>query len=276
MSAPAHPVRLDRLSALLEGLAPEVWVTAHGPSGAAVHQAAQAKPGLVVYLLTEGQADWQWDGGHRRVAAPSMLMCRTDLRHSLIGTDALALQRLVRVEAALPGPLGELLLQALAQPHTVSLVDAEPSLMLTAQLLSSELQQARCGQAALLQRAGHILFIGVLRQIVAHPQAQAGGVLSGLSDPRLARALVAVHTHPQSAWTLSRLAQEAGMSRTAFAQRFREVMHLTPGRYLQTVRLAMARSAIASGRSLKQAAQTVGYDSSSALSRALSRHGRLR
>jgi AraC-like DNA-binding protein len=113
------------------------------------------------------------------------------------------------------------------------------------------------------------LFIGLLRHLIAQPRTPHG-LLNGLSDPRLARALVAVHSGPQQAWTLERLAEAAGMSRTAFATHFRNVMDLTPGDYLYRLRMALARDHIARGQGLKQAAAAVGYTPTS-LSRALAR-----
>ncbi len=162
-------------------------------------------------------------------------------------------------------------MDAFNEPCTVALDRAESSLLHTVGLIAAELEQPRCGQPTLLHRAGDILFIGVLRQLVARPANELGGILSGLADPRLARALVALHARPQSAWTLERLAEEAGMSRTAFTRHFHAVMRMPPGRYLQMVRLAIARSAVAAGKGLKQAALAAGYQSTAALSRALSR-----
>jgi transcriptional regulator GlxA family with amidase domain len=122
----------------------------------------------------------------------------------------------------------------------------------------------------LLNRAGDILFIGLLRHLIAHPK-NSGGLFNGLADPRIARALVAMHARPQDGWTLERLAEEAGMSRTSFANAFREVMCQTPGKYLSKLRLAIAQEAVSSGLGLKRAAKDSGYLSSSALSRALAR-----
>lgn len=124
-------------------------------------------------------------------------------------------------------------------------------------------------QPLLLQRAGDILFIGLLRHLIAQPRTPHG-LLNGLSDPRLARALVAVHSDPQQAWTLERLAEAAGMSRTAFATHFRAVMDQTPGDYLYRLRMALARDHLARGRGLKRTAAAVGYTPTS-LSRALAR-----
>ena len=120
-------------------------------------------------------------------------------------------------------------------------------------------------------RAGDILFIGLLRHLIAHPGNLGHGLLSGLADPRIARALIAIHTYPQNRWTLESLAEEAGMSRTAFANIFRDVMSETPGRYLSAFRLAIAQRAVHLGKGLKAAARDAGYTNPSALSRALSR-----
>lgn len=266
----AQPVaRLDRLSALLEGLAPEVTVSPF--SAVRAPTAAGVPARLLLYLVIRGPAIWQRGRQRERLESPSLVICRADMPHSLQPAAEAPPGGLVLVEAWLRGPVAGLLLDAFDEPCTVALDGAESSLLHTVGLIAAELEQPRCGQPALLNRAGDILFIGVLRQLVARPASAVGGILSGLADPRLARALVALHARPQAAWTLERLAGEAGMSRTAFARHFHLVMRMPPGRYLQVVRLAMARSAVATGRGLKQAAAAAGYQSTAALSRALSR-----
>lgn len=269
-SDPLPSIRLDRLSALLEGLAPEVTVS---PLVAALADATATEPTsarLFLYLMIRGRASLHWRGRRQGIEPPSMVICRSDTPHRLLPEAADAGSGIVRVEASLRGPVASLLLDEFDEPCFMSLDDAESSLLHTVGLIATELAQPRCGQPALLHRAGDILFIGVLRQLVARPSRKVGGILSGLADPRLARALVAIHTRPQAAWTLERLAEEAGMSRTAFARHFHATMRVPPGRYLQGVRLLIARSAVANGRGLKRAALASGYQSTAALSRVLS------
>lgn len=256
---------------MLEGLAPEVTVS---PFMAAQAVSAAAEPGparLFMYLMIQGRAILHWRGRRQGLESPSLVICRSDMPHRLLPGAGGAGPGIVRVEASLRGPVASLLLDEFNEPCLVALDDAESSLLHTFGLIAAELEQPRCGQPALLHRAGDILFIGVLRQLVARPTRKVGGILSGLADPRLARALVAMHTRPQAAWTLERLAEEAGMSRTAFARHFHATMRVPPGRYLQGLRLLIARSAVAGGRGLKQAAMASGYQSTAALSRALSR-----
>lgn len=270
---PAPGARLDRLSALLDGLAPEVTVRPFGETGSppGLADAPPAPATLLMYLVIRGRAMWRTGRHEEPLVAPCLVICPGDVAHGLRPDGGGTAPTIVRVEACLRGPVAGLLLDAFRQPCTVGLDGGEASLLHTVGLIAAELEQPRCGQPALLHRAGDILFIGVLRQLVARPVNAVGGILSGLADPRLARALVAVHDRPQVPWTLERLADEAGMSRTAFARHFHAVMRMPPGRYLQRVRLAIARSAVAAGRGLKLAAIASGYQSPAALSRALSR-----
>lgn len=263
--------RLDRLSALLEGLAPRVQVKLP-PAGISRQAfAAEAPPFLYIHLLAEGEMRLQLRSpASIALQAPCIIVCRSDTAHALETSSAETFQHLICARAWLDGPVAQLLLNEFAKPQIVPVDGAESSLRHVIDLISSELGVPRCGQPALLDRAGDILFIGLLRHLIAHPKT-AGGLLSGLADPRIARALVAIHSRPQDKWTLESLAEEAGMSRTAFSNTFREVMLATPGKYLSTIRLAIARRAVLSGKRLKVAARDAGYASPSALSRALSR-----
>ncbi len=92
--------------------------------------------------------------------------------------------------------------------------------------------------------------------------------MPGLSDERLARALVAVHHEPGGAWTLQTMATAATMSRSAFAQRFRDVVGTTPVDYLTEWRLTIAQEQLRAGVAVGTIAAELGYASASAFSRA--------
>lgn len=262
---------LDRLSALLAGLAPRVRVTRPAPAATRLDVAADGAPGLHLYLLAEGKMALELRStASRELPAPCIVVCRADTPHALIATNAANWSQLICARAWLDGPVAALLLSEFAEPQVLALAGAESSLQHVVKLIAAELQAPRCGQPALLERAGDILFIGLLRHLIAHP-GERGGLLNGLAEPRIARALVAIHTRPQAHWTLETLAAEAGMSRTAFANTFRDAMRQTPGKYLAAIRLAIARRAVQAGKGLKSAARDAGYANTSALSRALAR-----
>jgi transcriptional regulator GlxA family with amidase domain len=97
------------------------------------------------------------------------------------------------------------------------------------------------------------------------------GLLNGLSDPRVAQALVAIHEAPGENWTLERLAEIAGMSRTQFAVTFKSLIGITPMTYLSNWRLDIARDELAAGRQVKAVANMCGFSSPASFSRAFAK-----
>jgi AraC-like DNA-binding protein len=257
-----NPTRLDRLSALLQAAAPAVVV------GPATELAGNLSNTLLVQLLaTQGHAPHSVCVGQSQGAGAGLVT-----NNDAPPPDAATLT----MQVHLNGPAAPMLMREFAQPMVLPLAGADAALTQAVQLLCSELATPRCGQPAMLASAGNMLFIGLLRHLVAHPQASSG-LFVGLGDPRLAAALVAMHEQPQTAWTLALLADRAGMSRTAFATHFKEAMRTPPGKYLAQLRLQIAQRAVKSGKGLKAAARESGYKDVSALSRALGRvHGRTR
>ena len=96
------------------------------------------------------------------------------------------------------------------------------------------------------------------------------GLLAGLAEPRLAKAIQAIHTQPAHAWSVETLATVAGMSRARFAASFSTIVGLTPGGYLSEWRIGIAQTLLRRGKPLQNIASAVGYGSASALSRAFS------
>lgn len=230
--------RLDRLSALLSALAPRI--STHSGPDTGEHT-------LWITLLA-----FKGSTPHGVVIAPSACISEGD----------------VALWVHLEGPAAPLLMREFAQPLHLPLADADVALQLAVQTLWTEMMAPRCGQPAMLTHAGNMLFIGLLRHLVAHPNTEFG-LFSGLNDPRISKALVAMHTSPQASWTLESLSDHAGMSRTLFATQFKNVMGTPPGKYLSRFRLLVAQRAVLSGRSLKEAARQSGYRDVSALSRVL-------
>jgi AraC-like DNA-binding protein len=143
-------------------------------------------------------------------------------------------------------------------------------LELTQQLLFAEAFGRRCGHDAVVDRLAEVLLIQVLRYAIEQ-QLVDGGLMAGLADPRLHRALAAVHAEPARAWTLSSMAAAAGMSRARFAAHFTRCVGVPPGEYLTGWRLGLARALLRRGVPVKQVACDVGYASASALGRVFAR-----
>lgn len=134
----------------------------------------------------------------------------------------------------------------------------------------NEAESMRPGRDAVLSRLIEVMLIETLRReadsSLPHP-----GVLGGLGDQRLARALADIHADVARRWTVEDLARRAGMSRAAFARRFAEAVGSAPVEYLLRWRMALAKDALLHGRgTLEEIALRIGYQSASAFSSAFS------
>lgn len=117
-----------------------------------------------------------------------------------------------------------------------------------------------------------VLLIRVLRYVVSQAGGDVKGLLAGLSDPQLGIAIRAVPEEISCPWKVANFATLAGMSRSAFAARFRKIVGLPPLDYLIQWRIAVAKGRLRSERhSLTFVADRVGYRSVSAFSTAFKR-----
>jgi AraC-like DNA-binding protein len=162
-----------------------------------------------------------------------------------------------------------------ALPDMIVLRGADPRvrrwLEPTLAFIESEVDTRAQGSTAVLQRMADVLFIQAVRAY-ATQDTGASGWLRGMSDRRIAQALALLHERYAEAWTLERLARAVGMSRTALAVRFRELVGTAPMTYLAHWRITRATRLLRSGRfGLDRAATEVGYASSSVFSKAFKR-----
>ncbi|MEQ1598684.1 MAG: AraC family transcriptional regulator [Methylotenera sp.] len=137
-------------------------------------------------------------------------------------------------------------------------------------LLFAETEHVRCGHRVLADRLFEVVLIQLLRWLLDHPSHAKinNGLLMGLSSPQLAKALTAMHESPGEPWTVEQLAQASGMSRTAFAVKFKQLVGQTPAEYVANWRLTIAQARLREGVPLKILAGELGYSSQSALTRA--------
>ena len=99
--------------------------------------------------------------------------------------------------------------------------------------------------------------------------ASAEWGLGAFSDTNLRRALDAFHKAPTKTWTVALLAEAACMSRTSFAVAFQKSMDMTPMEYVTSWRLEIAKKHLLEGsKTLGEVAESAGYASDSAFSRA--------
>ena len=124
----------------------------------------------------------------------------------------------------------------------------------------------------MLARLSELLFVEAVRNHVEALPDDVGGWLAALKDPGLSRAVAALHAHPEKPWTVEMLGREAGMSRSALAERFNRLIGQPPADYLAEHRMRLAARELANGNApLIEIAEAIGYGSEAAFSRAFKR-----
>lgn len=148
----------------------------------------------------------------------------------------------------------------------VAPLDALPALAPALDLLFSEATSELPGRQTALDGLFEYVLVLLIRSAL-NARLVDSGVLVGLADERLGKAIEDMHKHPETAWSLEQLAQSAGMSRARFAAHFRKVVGMTPFDYLTNWRLGVAQTMFRKGNSLKLIAAAVGYTNATALTR---------
>ncbi len=139
-------------------------------------------------------------------------------------------------------------------------------------LIGQEASLLLPGRELVLSRLVEVMLVEALRRPTALPGIQPQGMLGGLADPQLARALGAMHADVQHAWTVGELASLACLSRSVFSRRFGEAIGTAPIDYLLNWRMALAKDRLIAGeQSIADIAASIGYQSASAFNTAFSR-----
>jgi AraC-like DNA-binding protein len=129
------------------------------------------------------------------------------------------------------------------------------------------------GGETILAKASELLFVEVVRRHLDSLPADTRSWLAGLREPHVGAALQLIHGRPTDDWTLERLAREAGLSRSVFADRFTQYVGTSPMNYLGRWRMQLAAGRLElPGISIAQAGAEVGYESEAAFNRAFKKY----
>jgi AraC-like DNA-binding protein len=139
-------------------------------------------------------------------------------------------------------------------------------------LLSAEMSQAGHGTEAVIKALLDVMFHFILRDWLNGEGRDRGSWGRALGDKHLHRAIQAMHAGPEKDWGLEALAGVAGLSRAAFAQRFKRLAGDTPARYLARLRVQRAMDMLrATDDNLESIAERVGYRDPFVFSKAFKR-----
>lgn len=135
------------------------------------------------------------------------------------------------------------------------------------QLMQQEAEARRCGAQSVVNRLGEALIVRLLRLQIERGTTEVG-LLAGMADPRLSRAIVSMHDHPDRVWSIADLASVAGLSLSRFSELFSKTVGETPMGYLRRWRLILARQDVERGDRIDAVARRYAYASSESFTRA--------
>ncbi|MEE1650210.1 AraC family transcriptional regulator [Brachybacterium sp. J144] len=208
------------------------------------------RPGSPVRLLVKDQTVRTVDGAELPRAVDD-LQCLVEEAED----EGAARTVLISGDYTVTPGIGRRLIEALPAVAAVALPDVAPLVG----LLEAELDRSAAGRQPVLDRWLDLLLTAALRSWFE--DAQTGPAWCGaMADPQLGAALRALHADPSDRWSVERLAQRSGMSRSAFAERFTAVLGVAPMTYLAELRMDLATDQLLSGSApLTRIARDVGY-----------------
>lgn len=153
-----------------------------------------------------------------------------------------------------------------------TLLDRYPELPSILQAMQRESVEKRAGYAGILAKLTDTVSAIIVRGWVECGCHTETGWIKALNDPQLGKAIVVMHASPDKNWTVAELASTVGQSRSVFAKRFMEAMHMSPIQYLTELRMRLAAQWITQDKeNVESAAYKLGYSSLAAFSRAFKR-----
>jgi AraC-like DNA-binding protein len=142
----------------------------------------------------------------------------------------------------------------------------------TLRFMAVEARELRPGGDAVITRLADILIVQVIRSWLARDSAAQTGWVGALRDKQIGRAIALIHRDPARVWTLSSLATEIGMSRSAFAARFTRLVGEPAMHYAARWKMQAAAMWLEEDDPpLGELASRLGYESEAAFSRAFKR-----
>jgi AraC-like DNA-binding protein len=179
---------------------------------------------------------------------------------------------IVSCRFGLAGSHADILLKML--PPIVLLRDeqSQAALRFAVEQMMQELRAPQPGGFLIVEHLAHMILVQALRLHLADRSNTGVGWLFALADRQMSAAISAIHDSPAERWTLQTLASRAGMSRSTFAQKFRETVGISPMEYLAQWRMLLAGNRLENSRDpISVIAPSLGYESEAAFSTAFKR-----
>jgi AraC-like DNA-binding protein len=148
----------------------------------------------------------------------------------------------------------------------------DPTLPALLEVIAAEVRSQRVGAATVMTRLADAVVARVVRAWVESRSADTRGWLAAIRDPKIGRALAAIHRGPGDRWAIEALAEIARLSRSRFSERFTAVVGMPPAQYVARWRMHLASSWLRNERlTVAEVALRLAYESEASFSRAFKR-----
>jgi len=138
--------------------------------------------------------------------------------------------------------------------------------------MSAEARELRAGGETVITRLADILVIQAIRSWIARDPSAQRGWLGALRDKQIGGAIALIHRDAAYNWTVASLATTVGMSRSAFAARFTQLVGEPAMHYVARWKMHAALMWLEEDDApLGELASRLGYESDAAFSRAFKR-----
>jgi len=224
-----------------------------------IHSAEASPVPLISLLEGTGVAPWRPGIRYRRTA---------HLRYGGRGEQSVVLGGIFSFRDLRKNPL----LCALPPALVLRANDPSSPSATIIDAIRTELACEQPGSNLMIAKFTDLLFLQTLRAYLATDLENTTGWIRGMMDPMVGRAISRLHAAPERRWTLQELAQEAGSSRSVFAQRFSALVGQGALTYLTGWRMHVAAGLLLDeAESIATVAGRVGYQSEAAFSIAFKR-----
>jgi AraC-like DNA-binding protein len=259
------------------------------------------KASMMFHVVTAGECWLEVEGAERKLLRPGDLaLVPHGEGHQLVSEHGVATAKLFELPRELIGDRYEILRHGGSGPPTTMIcgavtfdhpsahhlirllpkvinIDAWSSpemewIQSTLRFIAAEARQVRAGGETVITRLADILVIQAIRSWIARDAAAQTGWLGALQDKQIGRAIALIHRDPSREWTLASLAAQLGMSRSAFAARFTQLVGEPAMHYVARWKMHAAMMWLKEDDApLSVLASRLGYESEAAFSRAFKR-----
>ncbi|MDQ2841186.1 MAG: AraC family transcriptional regulator [Acidobacteriota bacterium] len=138
--------------------------------------------------------------------------------------------------------------------------------------MRQEIREERPGSVLVAQQLAYMMLVQALRLHLEEGLTGGVGWIFALANRQMNAAITSMHDDPAHGWTLQQLAERAGMSRSIFALKFKELVGTSPMEYLTRWRMMLAGDRLKNTDDpVSTIALSLGYESESAFSKAFKR-----